>query len=104
MEYIITSKGGRFLKYKGHLYVKDKDADLTSVGAFHPTIWKFIDALKSEHGLNETKIEQMRAGVLPTAQKKIYKDCNARIFRLVRDYRREQMDDFLTGIAYNFGF
>ncbi len=35
------------------------------LGAYHPSIWKFIDGLKNEQSPNEVKIEQYIAGERP---------------------------------------
>ena len=35
------------------------------LGAYHPTIWKFIDGLKKEQSMNEMKLEQFLAGRQP---------------------------------------
>jgi hypothetical protein len=45
------------------------------VGGHHPTVFKFIDALKKEQGLNETKIEQYIAGPNPPLGRRQYRDC-----------------------------
>ena len=44
--------------------------------SYHPTIWKFIKALKKEQSLNETKIEQYIAGQQPPIRKKIQRFSN----------------------------
>ena len=38
------------------------------LGAYHPTIWKFIDGLKKEQNSNEMKIEQYISGHQPPAK------------------------------------
>lgn len=71
------------------------------IGANHPTIWKFIDALKMEQNMNEAKIEQFIAGHQPNAGKRIYKETAARIKTIVADYNQRPILDYLRGIAHN---
>ena len=71
------------------------------LGAYHPSIWKFIEALKKEQSLNELKLEQFLAGQLPPAGKKKFKDCAERLKRVVAEYGKRQNMDYLRGIAHH---
>lgn len=71
------------------------------LGAYHPTIWKFIDGLKKEQSLNELKIEQFIAGQPPEPVKRVYRDTAARLKSLVEEYSQRPVLDYLRGIAYN---
>src|SRR6218665_971288 len=71
------------------------------IGANHPTIWKFIDALKTEQNLNEMKIEQYISGQLPNPPRRIYKETAQRIKIVVEDYANRPLLDYLRGIAHN---
>jgi hypothetical protein len=68
----------------------------------HPNIWKFIEALRKEQGLNETKIEQYVAGRQPTISRKSYRDTAQNIEAVVKDYANRSIDNYLRGIAHNF--
>lgn len=70
-----------------------------SVGASHPTIWKFIDGIKQIQNLEELKREQYNAGE-PKIQKKKYKDFTKRIHSLITNYNTNDNRNFLKGIAY----
>jgi len=72
------------------------------IGANHPTIWKFIDALKTEQNLNEMKIEQYISVQLPNPPRRIYKETAQRIKMVVADYANRTLLDYLRGIAHNF--
>lgn len=71
------------------------------IGANHPTIWKFIDALKTEQNMNEMKIEQYIAGQLPNPSRRVYKDTAERIKNIVNDYTNRPLLDYLRGIGHN---
>jgi hypothetical protein len=71
------------------------------LNAAHPSIWKFIKALKKEDSLNKLKIEQLIAGhELPS--KKRYRDTAERLRRVVADYANRPILEYLRRIAYNF--
>lgn len=74
------------------------------IGAYHPSIWKFIEGLKKEQSLNELKIEQFVAGIQQQPGKKKYKEVAARIKVIVADYGNRSLLDFLRGIAHNVNF
>ena len=74
------------------------------LGAYHPTIWKFIDGLKKEQSLNELRVEQYIAGQQPPASKRIYKESAMRIKAIVNDYTGRPLLDYLRGVAHNFQF
>jgi len=76
----------------------------SAVGCHHPNIWRFIGILKREFGLNHAKMDQLNGGHLPPPQKKKYKDCNARIVHVVRDFAHRDVLDYLKGIANNINF
>ena len=71
------------------------------IGANHPTIWidLFIDALKTEHNLNEMKIEQCISGQLPNPPTRIYKEAAERIKIVFADYANRPICDYLRGIG-----
>ena len=74
MEFINTSKGGLYLKWHAHLYIKDREINGKTTWKCKDWRWKFIDALKSENGFMETKMEQMRAGNPGPPGKRVYKN------------------------------
>ncbi|XP_008189202.1 uncharacterized protein LOC103311386 [Acyrthosiphon pisum] len=67
----------------------------------HPSIWKFILALKKEENTNKIKIEQYIAGECPPAKKK-YQDKAQRLKQICYDFENRSIDDYLQGIAHNF--
>ena len=71
-----------------------------SVGQCHATIWKFVDCLKREHASMHLKIAQDIAGVVQPPQSRRYRDLNARILTVTRDYANRNTVDFLRAISY----
>lgn len=67
----------------------------------HPSIWKFILALKKEENTNKIKIEQYIAGECPPAKKK-YQDKAQRLKQICHDFENRPIDYYLQGIAHNF--
>jgi hypothetical protein len=72
------------------------------LSANHPTIWKFIDALKKEQSLNELKIVQFIAGQAPPLGRRNYRDQAERVMNIVMQYGSWDMESYLIGIAQNF--
>lgn len=66
----------------------------------HPSIWRFIEALKKEESINRLKIEQYKSGIEP--QKKKYQDRVKRIKTICTVFNDLFILDYLRGIAYNF--
>ena len=66
----------------------------------HPSIWEFIDTLKLDASHNRMLIAQMLAGAAPPPQKRVCRDANALIARLVQGYNNGNIP-FLGGISYN---
>lgn len=71
------------------------------VRGHHPTIWRFITALKREKSLNGLKIEQYIADQEPLVSKKKYRDCALRISRIVENYERTELIDYLCDLAHD---
>jgi hypothetical protein len=71
------------------------------LGAYHPTIWKFINGLQQEQSFNELKLEQYSAGQQPPPGKKVYREVAKRIKTVVQDYTNRTRLDYLRGIAQN---
>lgn len=72
-----------------------------SIGASHPTIWKFLEILKKEQAKNEAMIEHYVAGGENPPRKKKYKETALRIQKIVNDYENRNVTDYLRGIAHN---
>ena len=77
---------------------------MVMTGAHHPTIWKFIKALRKHHALNETRIEQLIAGEGANRQRVRYRNLADRILKITQEYRKENVLEFLRGIGHNFRF
>jgi len=58
----------------------------TSLGSHHTTIWKFINFLKKEQGLQEAKIEKINLGEINPTKKRKYKDLDKRLKNVVQNY------------------
>ena len=67
----------------------------------HPTIWKFIKVIKKEAGVQQVRVAHFIAGRRSVEQKRVYKDVNDQIKRVVNSYNNRNTIDFLRGIQYN---
>jgi hypothetical protein len=74
------------------------------VSCNHPTILKFINALKFEQSRNDLMVEQFIAGRVASPPKKKYRDCAQRITQVVGSYIQLDLLDYLRGIAHNYNF
>lgn len=70
-------------------------------GSHHPSFWTFVQNLKKEQSLNETKMEQIISGREATKQLKKYRDCANRIKTIVEEYGLRTINDYVQGIAHN---
>ncbi|KAF5281724.1 hypothetical protein FQR65_LT14564 [Abscondita terminalis] len=72
------------------------------ISSTHPNIWKYIEALQREQSLHRLQIEQYISGEEPPRSHRKYRDCAARIKRLVQQFNVEgNTNDYLRGIAHN---
>jgi len=73
----------------------------STLNALHPSIWKFIEALKKEEKLNRLKMHRFLAGTEPRQKLKKYKDTASRVKAICNDFENRSINDFLKGIAQN---
>ena len=73
----------------------------SSLQCSHPTLWKFVQALKKEQGYQESIRAQAIAGGIPIPQKKKYVALNRRLQRLMQRRREMPRLQFLRGCAHN---
>ncbi|XP_025200019.1 uncharacterized protein LOC112597963 isoform X2 [Melanaphis sacchari] len=64
------------------------------LGAYHPTLWTFIDVLKDQQHLEDIKQEQFIAGAKKYKKKK-YKDCSKKIRNLTSSYNTNDNINYL---------
>lgn len=69
----------------------------------HPSIWKFIDGIKSEQKTMQSQIERYLSGE-ERPRKSAYQDIDRRILSIVNDYINRDVLDYLRGIAHNLKF
>ena len=62
---------------------------------------KWESTLKLDVSHNRMIVTQMLAGAPPPPQKRIYRNVNVRIERLVQGYNNGNIIPFLRGISYN---
>ena len=78
---------------------------MQQVSSYHPTIWKFLDALKREQDLNEINLEKINSGQEFKKTSKKYEACAARLKNLVTRFDdTTDILDYLRGIAHNLRF
>ena len=71
-----------------------------SLQAAHPTLWRFLEALKREEALQRLKYEGIVAGEVQPRKMK-YVQLNKRIQTIINDYENRTAYDIIRGIAYN---
>lgn len=69
------------------------------LGCSHPTLWKLILDLQKQQNLNDLRIEQLIRG---DQQLKKRNNSIARLEYLVLNYTRDNLPNFLRGVANNF--
>ncbi|KAK0417014.1 hypothetical protein QR680_012789 [Steinernema hermaphroditum] len=72
----------------------------------HPTIWKFIDALRQVQASRDTAYEAMVRGDPPPKKRKLYQLIDERLLRIITNFDESEPDgnieEFLRGCAHNF--
>jgi len=74
----------------------------TRLGSHHTTVWKFINFLNKEQGLQEAKIEKINLGEINPDKKRKFKDLDKRLKNVVQNYDYTNLLNYLKGIAHNF--
>jgi len=73
----------------------------STLNVIHPSIWKFIEALKKKESLNKIHVEQFIARHSMGVKRK-YKDFAERLKIVCNDYHNRITEDYLRGIVHNF--
>ncbi|KAK0415522.1 hypothetical protein QR680_011989 [Steinernema hermaphroditum] len=72
----------------------------------HPTIWKFIDALRQVQASRDTAYEAMVRGDPPPKKRKLYQLIDERLLRIITNFDESEPDgnieEFLRRCAHNF--
>ena len=78
---------------------------LQQVSSYHPSIWKFLSALKREQSLNEVNLERINSGFEFQKISKKYKASTDRLKNLVSSFDDStDIIDYLRGISHNLKF
>ena len=72
------------------------------LGMHHPTIWKFIDALRKVQKGRDSYYEQLVAGHNPPLKLKKHREADERIGKIVSEYSNRIPLEYLRGLAYNY--
>lgn len=75
----------------------------SSIG-IHPSLWKFIDLIKLEQSKNELILNQIYGGVDVPHKKQIYKNMDTKLKRIVSNFNKDDLLNFLKGISSTFNF
>jgi hypothetical protein len=67
----------------------------------HPSLWIFIRSLREVQKERDILYEQMVAGHAPPVKRRKYRDTDARILSIVREYATRPIVEYLRGIAHN---
>jgi len=73
----------------------------SALAANHVTVWKFINMLKREQGLQEAKMEQQTAGAPQQKKRRKYKNLDERLIAVVKGYEETNNNKYLKSIAHN---
>ena len=73
-----------------------------TVACHHPTIWKFLKAVKTEQTLTQQRVAQLTAGDHGPPRKRKYVKLDRRLQRLCQTFEDREPLEFLRGIAHNF--
>ena len=76
----------------------------TVVAKHHPNIYYFIGCLRAEQARTETVISKLVMGEAPRKIRKIKKEKNVRIKKIVQDFQDREMNDYLRDLAYNIKY
>ena len=76
-------------------------AFLQQMSSHHPTIWKFLDALKREQDLRDIHIAKIRAGSTNMKSSKKYRDLDERLKKLVATFDEYTLLQYLRAVAHN---
>lgn len=68
----------------------------------HPTIWKFIDSLRSFQSHTDQIYAEFIRGDLPVQKRTKYRQIDTRILRIVESYGERNIMEYLRGLATNF--
>lgn len=71
-------------------------------GVDHPTLWKFIDGLRTVQKSIDQIYEEFVRGDEPPRKRNKYQQADARILTIVEDFENREMNEYLRGIASNF--
>ena len=70
----------------------------------HQNIYDFIGCLRAEQARTETVISKLVMGEAPRKIRKIEKEKNVRIKKIVQEFQDREMNDYLKGLAYNIKY
>ena len=69
----------------------------------HPSLWSFIDVLKTTQNSRDLGVEHLLAGITPEPKRIRFRQADERLFNLVSHFNEtDDLLEFLRGIAYNF--
>ena len=72
-----------------------------NISSTHPTYQRFLDVLLRKERVVRVRMLQIQAGHAPEPQRRRYAECNARNLKIVNDYSKRQVMDYLRRIAHN---
>src|SRR5277367_3716658 len=73
-----------------------------TIAAHHTNIYKFIQHLAREEQKVHVDIQRFIAGQPAPKRKRKYVELDERITVIVKDYRNRTLNDYLSGLSFNF--
>lgn len=74
----------------------------TEIDVKHPSIWRFIDGLRTVQRGRDLQYESFVAGIPAPAKRRKYQQADDRILNIVQSYNDREIIDYLRGLAHNF--
>ncbi|KII67076.1 hypothetical protein RF11_00980 [Thelohanellus kitauei] len=74
------------------------------VQSHHHNIIAFIECLQLEQSKNELRMIQLLSGNNLNHQRRVYRDENERLRRIIATYNPENISDYLRGISHNVNY
>ena len=68
----------------------------------HPTVWKFIDRLKSVQSGNDKKYYEFVRGGEPPSKRTMYEKIDKKIRKIVSQFDKRSITEYLEGISAEY--
>lgn len=74
------------------------------IGSHRPTLWKFIESLRSMQRKQEFTLSQRLSGSQPPPRKRKYRDYDIKLYNVVSEYHNMPILDYMMNVASNIKY